>query len=118
MANKFFTSIKARYFNTAADTAVDVGVDGDSNSRLAIDAGGRITWGDGSSNGDIYIQRSTSSEIQVSGTLDATVLKINNTYTFANSDGTSNQVIATDGSGNLYWSSAPSDNAILQWVGL
>lgn len=118
MANKFFTSIKARFFSTAADNALDIGVNNDSHARLAIDAGGRITWGNGSSGGDIYIQRSNINEIQVSGTLDTSILKINNTYTFSNSDGTSDQVIATDGAGNLYWSSLPSDNAILQWVGL
>ena len=51
MANKFFAAIRARFFSSASDTAIDVGVNGDTNPRVAIDAGGRITWGDGSGSG-------------------------------------------------------------------
>jgi hypothetical protein len=57
VANKFFSSIKARFFTTAADTAVDIGVDADENARLAIDAGGKITWGPGNVAGDTNLYR-------------------------------------------------------------
>jgi len=37
-------------------------------------------------------------------------LNINNSYTFPHSDGTVNQIITTDGSGNLSWANATGDN--------
>lgn len=64
MANKFFAAIKARFFNTPADTAVDIGVNGDANPRLAIDAGGRISWSDGTNSADTNIYRSDSNRLR------------------------------------------------------
>jgi len=67
MAHKFFTSIKARFFSNASSRAVDIGVDGDAEPRLAIDAGGRITWGSGGEAGDVYIQRTGTEAVNFVG---------------------------------------------------
>jgi len=67
MANKFFASIKARFFSTAAVRAVDIGVNGDTDARLAIDAGGRISWGSGISTPDVYVQRAGEESINFVG---------------------------------------------------
>ncbi len=47
MAHKIFSVIRARFFNTAADTALDIGLNGETNPKLQIDAGGKISWGAG-----------------------------------------------------------------------
>ena len=74
MANKFFTSIKARFFGSPSDTAIDIGVNGDSNARVTIDAGGRITWGSGSEAGDVNLYRDTADVLKTDDTLKAAAL--------------------------------------------
>jgi hypothetical protein len=67
MANKFLTSIKARYFGATSSTAIDIGVDGDDEPRVKIDAGGRITWGPGDIAGDVYVQRTAAGAVNFVG---------------------------------------------------
>lgn len=64
MANRFFAAIKARFFNSPADTAVDIGVSGDANPRLTIDSGGRISWGDGINSVDTNLYRSSTNKLR------------------------------------------------------
>jgi hypothetical protein len=80
MANRFLSAIKARFFRTAADTAVDIGVDGDNNPRLAIDAGGRISWGDGSSPVDTNIYRSGANKLKTDDAFRAPVFELDHTH--------------------------------------
>lgn len=65
----FLERIKARKFSTAASTAVDIGVDGDSQSRLAIDAGGKLIWGTGSISGDVNLYRDSANVLKTDDTL-------------------------------------------------
>jgi hypothetical protein len=67
MANKFFTSIKARYFGATSSTAIDVGVNGEAHPRLEIGAGGRLTWGPGDVAGDVYVQRTAAGAVNFVG---------------------------------------------------
>ncbi len=76
MANKFFASIKARFFSTAAVRAVDIGVNGDTDARLAIDAGGRLSWGSGSVAPDVNLYRDAESVLKTDGTLKAAGLYV------------------------------------------
>ena len=76
MANKFFAAIRARFFNTAADTALDVGVSGDANPRLSIDAGGKISWGNGTDAVDTNIYRDSADVLKTDDTLKVPVLFI------------------------------------------
>lgn len=77
MANRFFAAIKARFFNTPADTAVDIGVNGDSNPRLSIDAGGRISWGDGTSSVDTNLYRSGVNSLKTDDRFHTPAVEIN-----------------------------------------
>ena len=52
MAQKFKTGVVVEELASAATQAVGVKVDGDSEARVKIDAGGKITWGCGSATGD------------------------------------------------------------------
>ena len=45
----FLDKIKARKFASASSLAVEVGVTAESEARLKVDAGGKLTFGDGSS---------------------------------------------------------------------
>lgn len=47
MAFKIFSVIRARFFNTVSDTALDIGLKDEVNPKLQIDAGGKISWGAG-----------------------------------------------------------------------
>jgi hypothetical protein len=47
MAFKIFSVIRARFFNQASDTALDIGLNGETQPKLSIDAGGKISWGAG-----------------------------------------------------------------------
>lgn len=64
----FLERIKARKFASAASTAVDIGVDGDTQARLLFDAGGKITWGNGASVGDVNLYRSAANVLETDDT--------------------------------------------------
>lgn len=71
MANKFFTAIKARYFASVASRAVDIGADGDVEPRIAIDAGGKITWGPGDDVVDVSLYRDDVGVLKTDDVLEA-----------------------------------------------
>ena len=60
MAQKFKTGISVDELSAASSQAVGVKVDGDSEPRVKIDAGGKITWGSGSTAGDVNLYRSAA----------------------------------------------------------
>lgn len=66
---KVLSAVRALLFGSAGSQAVAVGVSGDTNPRLRIDAGGRLTWGTGAAAGDIYVERNGTSSLLVSGEL-------------------------------------------------
>lgn len=78
MANRFFAAIKARFFNSPANTAVDIGVNGDANPRISIDAGGRLSWGDGNSPVDTNLYRSASNYLKTNSAFAANKFNIDN----------------------------------------
>lgn len=69
MAGKFLSAIRARFFNTAADTAIDVGVAGEQHARLTVDAGGKLTWGAGSASGDVTLYRQSANTLKTDDVL-------------------------------------------------
>ena len=71
MAQKFKTSISVEELAAASSQAVAVKVDGDSEARVKIDAGGKITWGSGSATGDATLYRSAANILKTDDTLAA-----------------------------------------------
>ncbi|MDA0898397.1 MAG: hypothetical protein O3A30_03875 [Bacteroidetes bacterium] len=65
------TPVKGVEFANAGDEAISARVSGDSNARLRIDAGGRLTWGDGSGAGDVNLYRSDATTLKTDDTLYA-----------------------------------------------
>lgn len=80
---------------------------------------------DASGSNKLYIENSTSESPLIYGEFDNDLLRINgaldinNAYTFPAADGTANQTLTTDGSGNVSWAtpSDPSDINELQDLG-
>ena len=71
MAQKFKTAISVEELTAASSQAVGVKVDGDSEARVKIDAGGKITWGSGSATGDATLYRSAANILKTDDTLEA-----------------------------------------------
>ena len=71
MAQKFKTAISVEELAAASSQAVGVKVDGDSEARVKIDAGGKITWGSGSAAGDATLYRSAANILKTDDTLEA-----------------------------------------------
>ena len=71
MAQKFKTSISVEELAAASSQALAVKVDGDSEARVKIDAGGKITWGSGSAAGDATLYRSAANILKTDDTLEA-----------------------------------------------
>jgi len=68
---KFVERISAQKFSSAASTALDVFVSGDSNARVAVDAGGKITWGAGDGAGDTTLYRSAANTLKTDDVFQA-----------------------------------------------
>lgn len=60
MAQRFTTPISIAQLSSAASDAVSVLVDGQTNPRLKIEAGGRLTWGPGTAAGDVNLYRAST----------------------------------------------------------
>ena len=71
MAQKFKTAISVEELAAASSQAVGVKVDGDSEARVKIAAGGKITWGSGSAAGDATLYRSAANILKTDDTLEA-----------------------------------------------
>jgi len=65
------TPVKGVEFANAGDEAISARVSGDSNARIRIDAGGRLTWGDGATAGDANLYRSDANTLKTDDTLYA-----------------------------------------------
>jgi hypothetical protein len=78
MAFKIFSVIRARFFNQASDTAVELGLNGEEQPRLKIDAGGRLSWGaGGASTPDTNLYRDEANVLKTDDTLKVPSLFVN-----------------------------------------
>ena len=65
MAQSFRTAISFDGLASASSQAISIKVDGDSQNRVLIDAGGKITWGaGGSSAGDTTLYRNAANVLK------------------------------------------------------
>ena len=71
MAQKFKTGISVDELASVSSQAVGVRVDGDSEPRVKIDAGGKITWSSGDATGDVNLYRSAANTLKTDDALDA-----------------------------------------------
>ena len=65
------TPLRGTEFSAPSDEAISARVAGDTIPRFRIDAGGRITWGDGTAAGDVKLYRATTGAIVTDGYFSA-----------------------------------------------
>jgi hypothetical protein len=112
VARKFKTPITIDDLGSASSQALAANVDGDSQNRINIDAGGKITWGSGSATGDTTLYRATADTLKTDDAFTATSLAVTGQFTFPTSDGSADQVITTNGSGTLTWSDVSANASV------
>lgn len=76
MAQKFTVPITVKQLSSAGSDAVTIYVDQDTYARLKIEAGGRLTWGDGSAVGDVNLYRDAANVLKTDDTFKAPVLYV------------------------------------------
>jgi hypothetical protein len=104
VAQKFKTSISVEELAAASSQAVGVKVDGDSEARVKIDAGGKITWGSGSATGDVNLYRSAANTLKTDDALDVSTSGVVNLVTDGEpSAAAANGTIAIDTTNNKFY---------------
>ena len=83
MAQSFRTAISFDGLASASSQALAIKVDGDTQNRVLIDAGGKITWGaGGSSAGDTTLYRSAANNLKTDDTFEASGLTVSGDAAF------------------------------------
>ena len=67
----FYNRLKAIKFNTASDTAVEIGPSSSATPNFAIDAGGKLKWSSGSATADTNLYRSAANTLKTDGIIEA-----------------------------------------------
>ena len=96
MAQKFTVPITVKQLASAGSDAVTVYVDADTQARLKIEAGGRLTWGSGASAGDVNLYRSAADTLSSDDTLKVPTLFVDN-IEVDTTGATTNQVLKFNG---------------------
>jgi hypothetical protein len=72
----FRERLRLSKFASASSSAAEVTVDGDTQARLKIDAGGKFTWGSGSATGDVTLYRDGADVLKTDDTFKASALYV------------------------------------------
>jgi hypothetical protein len=103
----FVERLSAQKFSSAASTAFDIFVSGDSNARIAVDAGGKMTWGPGDGAGDVTLYRSAANALKTDDTFQAAAGLLTLTTSGAPSTALADGALAIDTSNNkMYFRSS------------
>ena len=103
MARSFKTSISIDDAGSAASEALRTKVVGDSNARLLVDIGGKLTWGAGSGAGDVTLYRSAANILKTDDSLEAAAGLITNTTSGAPSATIADGAIAIDTTNDVFY---------------
>ena len=103
MARSFKTSISIDDAGSAASEALRTKVAGDSNARLLVDIGGKLTWGAGSGAGDVTLYRSAANILKTDDSLEAAAGLITNTTSGAPSATIADGAIAIDTTNDVFY---------------
>tara|TARA_Y100000758_G_scaffold97981_1_gene67798 strand:+ start:115 stop:561 length:447 start_codon:yes stop_codon:yes gene_type:complete len=104
VAQKFKTGISVDELASVSSQAVGVRVDGDSEPRVKIDAGGKITWSSGDATGDVNLYRSSANTLKTDDALDASTAGVVNLVTSGEPSGAAaDGTIAIDTTNNKFY---------------
>jgi hypothetical protein len=79
MAQKFTVPVTIKNLSSAGSDGLTVFLDQESFARLKVEAGGRITWGDGAGAGDTNLYRDAASVLKTDDTFKAAGLFVSGT---------------------------------------
>ena len=99
----FVERLSARKFSAASSTALDVFVGSESNARVTVDAGGKITWGTGSSAGDVTLYRAAANLLQTDDAFKPLLGVVNLTYSGAPSGSSDDGTVAVDTTNDAFY---------------
>ena len=103
MARAFKTLISIEDLAAASSEALRTKVCGDSNARITVDAGGKLTWGSGSATGDTTLYRSAANTLKTDDAFQATLGVINLTSSGAPSASSADGTLAIDTSNHKFY---------------
>lgn len=103
MAKFIGTPIRGTEFASVSDEAISAKVSADTQPRIRIDAGGRITWGSGSAGGDTNLYRDSANTLITDDIFKATSGLITLTTNGAPSDALPNGAIAVDTTNHVFY---------------
>lgn len=84
---------------------------------VAMNATLGVLFGDGTAQPDLVLGRMGAGQLYTTGSFSASGLSITGEYTLPSTDGTSGQVLTTDGSGDVTWET-PSGSGTVTSVGM
>lgn len=96
MAQKFTVPITVKQLSSPGSDAITVFVDADSYSRLKVEAGGRLTWGDGTVVGDTNLYRDSANVLKTDDTFKTPILYVDD-IEIDTTGATTNQVLKFNG---------------------
>ena len=103
MARSFKTVVSVDDQTSASSEAIRTKVAGDSNARMSMDAGGKITWGTGSASGDVTLYRSAANILKTDDTLEAASGVVTLATDGAPSTALANGAIAVDTTNDTFY---------------
>jgi len=103
VARSFKTVVSVDDLAAASSEAIRTKVAGDSNARMSMDAGGKITWGAGSASGDVTLYRSAANTLKTDDTLVATTGIVTLATDGAPSTALANGALAVDTTNDTFY---------------
>ena len=103
MARSFKTVVSVDDQASASSEALRTKVAGESNARMSIDAGGKITWGSGSATGDVTLYRSAANTLKTDDTIEATTGIVTLATDGAPSTALANGALAVDTTNDTFY---------------
>ena len=103
MARSFKTVVSVDDQASASSEALRTKFAGDSNARMSMDAGGKITWGAGSASGDVTLYRSAANTLKTDDTLVATTGIVTLATDGAPSTALANGALAVDTTNDVFY---------------
>ena len=103
MAKSFKTVVSLDDAGSAASESLRTKVSGDTQSRLSIDAGGKLTWGSGSATGDVNLYRDAADALKTDDTLEAAAGLITSTSAGAPTATIADGALAVDTTNDAFY---------------
>ena len=105
------TPLKGEGFSSSSDEAFSARVAADTQPRIRIDAGGRITWGGGSAAGDVYVYRYGANTLKFEGNVAVNALFVDG-IEIDTTGATNEQILRFNGTKFLPYTNTATVNSI------